>query len=83
VIHDQSGRINGIRYEELAPMLLNEVQQQHQQLMQQQKTLGEVGQLKQQMAELKQANESMRMANETLRASIAKLLTKDERVASR
>jgi hypothetical protein len=83
VIHDQSGRINGIRYEELAPMLLNEVQQQHQQLVQQQQTLAEVAQLKQQMAELEQANESMRMANQTLQASIAKLMTKDERVASR
>jgi hypothetical protein len=83
VIHDQSGRINGIRYEELAPMLLNEVQQQHQQLMQQQQALAEVGQLKQQMAELEQANESMRMANQTLQASIAKLLTKDEQIASR
>jgi len=26
VIRDQSGRIDGVRYEELAPMLLNEVQ---------------------------------------------------------
>ena len=28
VIRDQSGRIDGVRYDELAPMLLNEVQQQ-------------------------------------------------------
>jgi len=83
VIHDQSGRINGIRYEELAPLLLNEVQQQHQQLMQQQQKLAEVEQLKQQVAQLKQANEAMRMADESIRVSIAKLLTKDERVASR
>jgi hypothetical protein len=47
VIHDQSGRINGIRYEELAPMLLNEVQQQHRQLLQQQQKLAEVDQLQQ------------------------------------
>jgi hypothetical protein len=28
VIRDQKGRIDGVRYDELAPMLLNEVQQQ-------------------------------------------------------
>jgi hypothetical protein len=27
VVRDESGRINGVRYDELAPMLLNEVQQ--------------------------------------------------------
>jgi hypothetical protein len=28
VIRDEKGRIDGVRYDELAPMLLNEVQQQ-------------------------------------------------------
>jgi len=32
VIRDASGRIDGVRYEELAPMLLNEVQQQQQRI---------------------------------------------------
>jgi len=32
VIRDQTGRINGVRYDELAPMLLNEVQQQQSKL---------------------------------------------------
>jgi septal ring factor EnvC (AmiA/AmiB activator) len=32
VIRDVSGTIRGVRYEELTPMLLNEVQQQHEQL---------------------------------------------------
>jgi hypothetical protein len=32
VIRDQKGRIDGVRYDELAPMLLNEVKQQKQQL---------------------------------------------------
>jgi hypothetical protein len=56
VIRDGSGKIQGVRYEELAPMLLNEVQQQER----------EVGQLKQnlrlqaqQLAQLKQQNQSM------------------------
>jgi len=30
VIRDQNGRIDGVRYDELAPMLLNEVQKQQQ-----------------------------------------------------
>jgi hypothetical protein len=32
VIRDQKGRIDGVRYDELAPMLLNEVQQQQQKI---------------------------------------------------
>jgi hypothetical protein len=81
VIRDQSGRIDGVRYDELAPMLLNEVQHQQLQLAQQQQKLAEVDQLRQQVAELKRAKESIRAANETLQGSIAKLLAKDERLA--
>jgi Chaperone of endosialidase len=61
VIRDSSGKIQGIRYEELAPMLLNEVQQQERRLLGQQQKLREVDQLRQQLrrqaqqlAELKQ-----------------------------
>jgi len=61
VIRDGSGKIQGIRYEELAPMLLNAVQQQERQLLGQQQKLHEVDQLRQQLrrqaqqlAELKQ-----------------------------
>lgn len=32
VIRGDDGRINGVRYQELMPMLLNEVQQQHERL---------------------------------------------------
>ena len=35
VIRDESGRIDGVRYEELAPMLLNEVQQQQRKMAEQ------------------------------------------------
>ncbi len=42
VIRDGAGQIQGVRYEELAPMLLNEAQQQRQ----------EIDQLKQQLAQL-------------------------------
>jgi hypothetical protein len=45
VIRNESGRIDGVRYDELAPMLLNELQQQ----------AAQIRDLKQQMAELKGA----------------------------
>jgi len=32
VIRNEKGRIDGVRYDELAPMLLNEIQQQHTQM---------------------------------------------------
>ena len=46
VIRGQRGEIEGVRYEELTPMLLNELQQQHRRLAEQQ------GQLAEQQAEL-------------------------------
>jgi hypothetical protein len=45
VIRDDIGKIQGVRYEELAPMLLNEAQQQRQ----------EIGQLKHQLEQLQAA----------------------------
>ena len=52
VVRDESGRIDGVRYDELAPMLLNEVQQQ----------AAEMRQLKQQVAELKELNRETQVA---------------------
>lgn len=52
VLRSPDGRIDGVRYEELAPILLNEVQQQKAQLRD----------MQQQVAELKQINESMQAA---------------------
>ena len=52
VIRDAAGKIQGVRYDELAPMLLNEVQQQQDQLRD----------IKRQVAELKQINEAMQAA---------------------
>ena len=69
VIRDQNGRIDGVRYDELAPMLLNEVQKQ-------QAKLAEVDELKQQIAELRQQNEAMQ-------AALLKLQGKDRLVAQR
>jgi trimeric autotransporter adhesin len=73
VIRDDSGKIQGVRYEELAPMLLNEVQKQqqinaaeHQHARTQD---AEIGQLKAQLAEM--------------RAALVTLQSKDQLVAQR
>jgi Chaperone of endosialidase len=52
VIRDESGAVQGVRYDELAPMLLNEVQQQKSQL----------HDMQQQVAELKKLNDSVQLA---------------------
>jgi hypothetical protein len=52
VIRDQAGAIQGVRYDELGPMLLNEVQQQKSQLREMQR----------QVAELKKLNDSLQVA---------------------
>jgi hypothetical protein len=72
VIRDQNGRIDGVRYDELAPMLLNEVQKQAAEIrdfQQQQKqfaTQAEVQEVKQQ-----------------LQAALLKLRAQDDLVARR
>jgi hypothetical protein len=73
VVRDEAGKIEGVRYDELAPMLLNEVQQQQQQLATQAEQLGE---LKQQFAKLQELNREMRVA-------LMKLQGKDTQVAMR
>ena len=52
VIRDAAGTIQGVRYEELAPMLLNELQKQNQQ----------IAQLQQQLAAMKEVGQSMQAA---------------------
>jgi hypothetical protein len=83
VIRDDAGKVQGVRYDELAPMLLNEMQKEAQQLSAQEATvkiqgeaLAEIGELKQQVAELKQLNQSMQ-------AALYELQAKNERVAMR
>jgi hypothetical protein len=58
VIRDDAGTIQGVRYDELAPMLLNEVQQQASQL----------GELKRQFAVLQELNRAMQVAVAELQA---------------
>jgi hypothetical protein len=69
VIRNERGRIDGVRYDELAPMLLNEIQRQAAEirdLKEQQKTVGE---MQKQLAQMHDA--------------LLKLQVKDELVAKR
>jgi hypothetical protein len=70
VIRNERGRIDGVRYDELAPMLLNEVQKKNA------TQDAEIRDLKQQMAELKDLNQATQVA-------LRKLQAKDELVAQR
>jgi hypothetical protein len=73
MIRDEKGRIDGVRYDELAPMLLNEVQKQQQKNAAQEV---EIRDLKQQVAELKDLKQE-------LRAALLKLNAKEELIAHR
>jgi Chaperone of endosialidase len=73
VIKDDAGSIQGVRYDELAPMLLNEMQHQQQNIAAQ---AAELRGMQQQIAALKESNVAMQ-------AALMKLTTKDERIASR
>jgi hypothetical protein len=76
VIRDESGRIDGVRYEELAPMLLNEVQKQ----------AAEIRDLKEQQKQSVAQAEELRDVQQQLvelHAALAKLQSKDELVAKR
>ncbi len=66
VIRDEKGQVEGVRYEELAPMLLNEVQKQN-------VRLAELDDLKSEVADLKRANEQLQ--------AIVGRRVKDERLA--
>lgn len=59
VIRDAAGQIQGVRYDELAPMLLNEVQQQRH----------ELREMQDEFAALKRSNEAMQAALAAVRAS--------------
>ena len=80
VIHDAAGKIQSVRYDELAPMLLNEVQQQARKIDAQDKTnadqAAEISDLKQQAAELNDLKQEMR-------AALVALKVKDQLTAQR
>lgn len=59
VIRDEAGVIQGIRYDELAPLLLSEVQQQRHELQT----------LQQQIADMKEANAATQLALRKIQAT--------------
>jgi hypothetical protein len=73
VIRDDSGKIQGVRYDELTPMLLNEVQQQRQMIAAQNQRAAA------QAAEIR----DLRMLLVEIHACLLKLQTNDELVAQR
>jgi Chaperone of endosialidase len=73
VIRNESGRIDGVRYDELAPMLLNEVQQQ----------AAEIRDLKQQQLRMQQQVAELKDLNQTTQVALRKVQPKDEFVAQR
>jgi hypothetical protein len=77
VIRGERGRIDGVRYDELAPMLLNEVQQQRAQTTEKiDAQAAEIRDLKQQVTELKALNQATQVA-------LRNLQSKEELVAQR
>jgi hypothetical protein len=77
VVRDATtGRIDGVRYDELAPMLLNEVQQQQQKIGIQDTKIRD---LEQQVAELKDLKQQMAVMS----VALQKLHSKDGIVAQR
>jgi hypothetical protein len=77
VVRDATtGRIDGVRYDELAPMLLNEVQQQQQKIGNQDTKIRD---LEQQVAELKDLKQQMAVMS----VALQKLQSKDGIVAQR
>jgi Chaperone of endosialidase len=73
VIRNEVGRIEGVRYEELAPILLNEEQRQEKKLAAQ---ASELSDLRQQFAELKELNRTMQVA-------LMKIQAEEPRIAMR
>jgi hypothetical protein len=69
VIRDEQGKIQGVRYEELAPMLLSEVQRERNEIRNLEQQVGKVNDLESELAQM--------------RAALAALQSKDQRVAQR
>lgn len=77
VIRDGSGNIQGVRYEELAPMLLNEVQQQRRDIDRLKQ------QLQQQAQQLQQQARQLQQQNESVQKLMASVLGKSAALAMR
>jgi hypothetical protein len=75
VLHDADGQISGVRYEELAPMLLNEVQQQRREIADQRASFAaqarEIQEMRRQLAELNELAQAAKAAQVKLQAAQA------------
>jgi hypothetical protein len=80
VIRDGSGRIDGVRYDELAPMLLNEVQQQAAEIRALKKL--QLASQAQQLRTQQQVTE-LKVLNQATQVALRKLQAKGEFVAQR
>jgi hypothetical protein len=78
VIHDEAGQIQGVRYDELAPILLSEVQQQRQDLSD---ARAQIAAQSDKYAELERQIAQVQEINRTMQASLAKLQDGDSRLA--
>jgi Chaperone of endosialidase len=78
VIRDEEGKIQGVRYDELAPMLLNEVQLLQQKITAQSDVIAAQGN---QLRDMQQQFAELLALNQTMQATLLKLQTKSERVA--
>jgi hypothetical protein len=83
VIRDDGGNIQGVRYEELAPMLLSEVQKETQALQGQAQKLSAVDRLKRQLECQARELSDLKRQNQDMQAAIASLLGKNRTVAMR
>jgi hypothetical protein len=83
VIRDDGGNIQGVRYEELAPMLLSEVQKETQTLQEQAQKLSAVDRLKRQLECQSRELSDLKRQNQDMQAAIASLLGKNRTVAMR
>jgi hypothetical protein len=78
LIRDQNGRIDGVRYEELAPMLLNQAHQEEQKIAAQ---AAQIRELKQQKRFATRAE--VQDLKRQLQAALLKLHAQDDLVARR
>jgi hypothetical protein len=83
VIRDEAGKVQGVRYDELAPMLLQQVQQQHAQLQKQQDEIATLKQQTSEIAALKTQMVKMQALTDTLRTALGDAQAKSAKVAMR
>ena len=83
VIRNEEGRIDGVRYDELVPTLLNEVQQQAERIRDLKQHQKQFATETQQLRDMQQQFSEMEDVNRELHAALRKLQAKDQLVAQR